>query len=44
MKFLFFSLLFLLLEDLSFLILVHSFPVVGFDAVSVEFRLTGFLI
>lgn len=43
LKFFFSSLLLLFFEDLSFLILIHAFPVVGFDSISVQFRLTGSL-
>lgn len=41
---LFTSLFFLFFEDLSFLVVIHAFPVVRFNAVSVEFRLTSFLL
>ena len=40
---LFTSLFFLFFEDLSFLVVIHPFPVVRLNAVSVEFGLAGFL-
>jgi hypothetical protein len=44
MELLFTSLFFLFFEDLSFLVVIHAFPVVWFNAVSVEFGLAGFLL